>query len=74
MLVIDDYGEGEERGWKCGKWKEKRENYDKWLSSERNEIMTLWDKWFNVWVSIYIKVVINWFFTFETSLGMDSYG
>jgi len=74
MLVIDDYGEGEKRGWKCGTWKEKRENYDKWLSSERNEIMTLWDKWFNVWVSIYIKVVINWFFTFETSLGMDSYG
>ena len=35
MLAIDDYGEGEERGRECVIWKEKRENYDKWLSSER---------------------------------------
>jgi hypothetical protein len=28
MMVIDDYGEGEERGQECDIWKEKRENYD----------------------------------------------
>jgi len=35
MMVIDDYGEGEERGRVCEKWKEKRENYSKCVSSER---------------------------------------
>jgi len=29
MMVIDDYGVGEERGQECAIWKEKRENYDK---------------------------------------------
>ncbi|KEH30314.1 hypothetical protein MTR_4g067070 [Medicago truncatula] len=35
MLAINDYGEEEERGRKCEIWKEKRENYDKRLSSEK---------------------------------------
>ena len=28
MMMIDDYGDGEERGRDCEIWKEKRENYD----------------------------------------------
>jgi len=29
MMIIDDYGEGEERVRECEAWKEKRENCDK---------------------------------------------
>jgi len=35
MMEIDLYGDGEERGRECEIWKKKRENYDKWMSSER---------------------------------------
>jgi len=34
-MVIDDYGEGEERGRECEIWKDKIENYDKYVTSER---------------------------------------
>jgi len=34
--------------------------------------LIVWVKWFRVWVSIYIKGVINWFFTFGTSFGVGS--
>ena len=38
----------------------------------KTETLTIWVKWFRVWVSIYTKGVVNWFFIFGTSLGMGS--
>jgi len=35
MMVIDDYGDGEERDRGCELWKEKRENLEKSGLSER---------------------------------------
>jgi len=34
--------------------------------------LIMWVKWFRVWVSIYIKMVVNWFSIFWTSLCMSS--
>jgi hypothetical protein len=39
MLTIDDYGDLEETGRECEILKDKRENYDKWVSFER---LRLW--------------------------------
>ena len=35
MTVVDDYDNKEERNRECEIWMEKRENYNKWVSSER---------------------------------------
>jgi len=32
-MMIDDYDNWEKRGQECEIWKEKRYNYDKWVSS-----------------------------------------
>ena len=69
MMMIIGYGDWEERGQECEIWKEKRENYDKWMLYERTIV---WVQWFGVWVSIYIKIIVNWFSTFRTSLCMGS--
>ena len=39
----------------------------------KTETLIVWVKWFKVWVSIYIKAKVNWFFTFETGLSMGSW-
>jgi len=72
MILVDGYGDWEERGWECEIWKEKRENYYKWVSFERLRLrLCEWND-LGFWVSIYIKGIVNWFFTFGTDFSMSS--
>jgi len=71
-MTINGYDDGEERDRMCEMWKEKKGKLEKWVSNGRILTLIVWVKLFRVWVSIYIKELINWFSIFGMSLGMSS--